>query len=487
MTEKTVLKFTDLGLSSELLKAVEKKGFTEPSLVQAGIIPLLLNGEKDIIGQSQTGTGKTASFALPLLQKLDNFEKKTQAIILAPTRELAIQVAKEIESFSVDIENSPTVAVVYGGNHMREEIKVLNNFPNIVVGTPGRMQHHIRNGNLKLDDVKYFVLDEADEMLNFGFRDEIVDILNMTPSQRRVLLFSATMPQAIMNIVKNYMKEYDMVKVKAEETTNKNISQEYYVLRDTDKFEALRQIIESNEKFYAIVFCRTKLQTDIVARNLINKRLNAEALHGDIDQEKREKILGRFRKGETTILVATDVAARGIDVIDLNFVINYNLPENHEIYTHRVGRTGRAGKMGHAITFVNGSEVNSLKFFEKKLGVEIEKGILLAPEAIVEKKKQHLISRITNIINNKDETGLEDLANLLLKEGTPEEVINALLYDFYKFSLNSEQYGVIVEDRVGFSNNSRGNFRGRGGYRGKNNNSRRSSGKRYFSSGNSRR
>ena len=486
MTEKTVLEFTDLGLSSELLKAVEKKGFTEPSLVQAGIIPLLLNGEKDIIGQSQTGTGKTASFALPLLQKLDNFEKKTQAIILAPTRELAIQVAKEIESFSVDIENSPTVAVVYGGNHMREEIKVLNNFPNIVVGTPGRMQHHIRNGNLKLDDVKYFVLDEADEMLNFGFRDEIVDILNMTPSQRRVLLFSATMPQAIMNIVKNYMKEYDMVKVKAEETTNKNISQEYYVLRDTDKFEALRQIIESNEKFYAIVFCRTKLQTDIVARNLINKRLNAEALHGDIDQEKREKILGRFRKGETTILVATDVAARGIDVIDLNFVINYNLPENHEIYTHRVGRTGRAGKMGHAITFVNGSEVNSLKFFEKKLGVEIEKGILPAPEEIVEKKKQHLISRITNIIKNKDKTGLEDLANLLLKEGTPEEVISALLNDFYKFSLNSEQYEVIIEDRVRFSNN-RGNSRGRGSYRGKYNNSRRGSGKRYFSSGSSRR
>jgi len=449
------IKFSDLGLSPEILKAIEKKGFTKPSPIQAGVIPLLLNGDKDIIGQAQTGTGKTAAFALPLLERLDLKDNKTQAIILAPTRELAIQVAKEIQSFAV--KQSPTVTVVYGGNSMHNEITALRKNPTIVVGTPGRMQHHIRNKKLRMTDIKYFVLDEADEMLNFGFREEIEEMLKLTPPQRKVLLFSATMPKSIMDIVNNYMGDHDIVKVAAKEMTNENITQKYYCINDRDKFEALCRIMEDAEHFYAIIFCRTKSNTSVVASQLQAKHLRAEAIHGDIDQRDRERILTRFKSGKINILVATDVAARGIDVEALNFVINYTLPENYEIYTHRIGRTGRAGNKGTAITFVNGSEIGRLKYFEKNLKVQMQKGQLPEPKTIIEKKKAYLIERLEHIMNNENTAYLKGLAKELLEEGDAEDILAALLKDSYDKDFDLNSYRIIREEkpRGGSSYNGR--------------------------------
>ncbi len=480
MTDKKDVVFADLGLSQESLKAVEEKGFKKPSEIQAGIIPLLLKGKKDIIGQSQTGTGKTAAFGLPLLELLDSKIKKTQAIILVPTRELAIQAEKEIISFSNE-KNSPTTMVVYGGSSMKKEIEALANNPNIVVGTPGRMQHHIRTKKLKLDDVRYFVLDEADEMLNFGFRQEIEDILSMTPSDRRVLLFSATMPKSILNIVSNYMRDYDMVKVKATEMTNSNISQKYYCVKDADKFEALCRIIENEGHFYSIVFCRTKSHTDLVAKKLTDRGINAEAIHGDIDQGKRENILKRFRERETEILVATDVAARGIDIEDLDFVVNYHLPESYEPYTHRIGRTARAGKTGTAISLINGSEAGTLHFFEKKLQVKIKKENLPTGEDVIEKKKQKLLRKIEHIIDNENTNYLNTLVKQLLEESEPAVVVAALIQNFCKGKLKEDSYEVIFEDQERRSAPKRrgGNRRwGRGGNRGGNRNRKFSSSKR---------
>ena len=448
MTPKT---FADLGLSPQILQAIKQKGFKKPSPIQAGVIPLLLKGNKDIIGQAQTGTGKTAAFALPLLERLDASLHQTQAIVLAPTRELAIQVAKEIQSFSVP--HSPSVTVVYGGNPMRAEVSALRKNPTIVVGTPGRMQHHIRNRNLNLDHIRYFVLDEADEMLNFGFREEIEEMLRLTPPQRRVLLFSATMPRSIMDIVHHYMKQYDLVKMERREM-NQNITQKYYCVHPKDKFEALCRIMEAEESFYAIVFCRTKSDTDFVANQLAAKHLRAEAIHGDIDQTQREKILGRFRERRTNILVATDVAARGIDINELNFVVNYSIPESYEAYTHRIGRTGRAGNKGVAITLISRRELSRLRFFERNLNVQLQKGKLPTPNELVVKKQQHLIERLEHIVNNENIDHLTVLAKKLLEEGNPTQVVASLLKDAYHNDLDARSYHMIADDSPRYESQS---------------------------------
>lgn len=463
--------FHDLGLSSPVLSALEQKGFKTPSPIQIGVIPLLLKGEKDIVGQAQTGTGKTAAFALPLLERLDSSRRENQALILAPTRELAIQVAKEINSFSVP--SSPQTAVVYGGNSLKNESMELRRKPHIIVGTPGRMQHHIRNRNITMDTIRYFVLDEADEMLNFGFREEIEEMLALTPPQRKVLLFSATMPSGILRIAKEHMKEYDVIKVEAKEMTNENITQKYYCLKHEDKFEALCRVMEMEEHFYAIVFCRTKSDTDLVASQLSAKHLRAEALHGDIEQNHREKILGRFKGGKTNILVATDVAARGIDIAALNFVVNYSLPENYEIYTHRIGRTGRAGNKGTAVTFITRAEAHRLRFFEKNLKTTIEKGVLPKAEEIIEKKKSRLLEEVEHIILNENCDSLKSLADLLLEEGEASSVVMALLKQIYGDSFNPNGYRTIA-DASPKHGDRQGGFRrdrnGGGGNRGRHRN-----------------
>jgi ATP-dependent RNA helicase DeaD len=331
------VKFSDLGLSDKMLKAIEAKGYEYPSPVQAGVIPLLLNGDKDIIGQAQTGTGKTASFGIPLLERLDKNAKGVQAMILAPTRELAIQVAEEIQSFAIDGVN---IQLLYGGQNVRDELQGLKRGPQIVVGTPGRVKDHlIKRRTLNLDNINYFILDEADEMLNIGFKEEIEEILEHTPQEKKVLLFSATMPRSIQDIVHKYIKDHDTVTIQREEKTNKNITQVCYKVKEGDKFEALCRVIEVEFDFYGIIFCRTKADVDDVASRLMNRGYKVEGIHGDIDQSMREKTLARFKNKSISILVATDVAARGIDVNNLTHVVNYSLPDSAETYTHRIGRT----------------------------------------------------------------------------------------------------------------------------------------------------
>jgi ATP-dependent RNA helicase DeaD len=300
--------FADLGLSDKLLEAIAKKGYEYPSEIQAGVIPLLLNGDKDIIGQAQTGTGKTASFGLPLLSRLDINKSGVQAMILAPTRELAIQVANEIKSFA---DRGVKITLLYGGQNISEERRALRNGPHIVVGTPGRVKDHlITKRTLDLSTIDYFILDEADEMLNIGFREEIEEILQHTPDNKKTLLFSATMPREILMLAKKYMHSYDEVKIASKTTISDRITQIYYEVAPRNKFEALSRVVDMTEDFYGIIFCKTKMDVDEVASKLIGRGIQAEGIHGDIEQKNREKVLARFKAKKCTILVATDVAAR---------------------------------------------------------------------------------------------------------------------------------------------------------------------------------
>ena len=338
---------------------------------------------------------------------------------------------------------------------MRTEIQGIKGRPTIIVGTPGRIQHHIRTNVLKLGTVQYFILDEADEMLNFGFRKEIESILGLTPKQRRILLFSATMPKSILEIAKKHMKEYDIVKVASKEMTNENITQKYFTVEKRERVDSLMRIMAAEENFYAIVFCRTRHETKKVAKALDQKGLSVGAIHGDVDQKRRQRILGSFKEGSLKILVATDVAARGIDVSDLNFVVNFTIPETYETYTHRIGRTGRAGNKGTAITFVAPDEVGKLRFFEKNLKVTMERGTLPNSEIILEKRQTSIIERIEHIIDNEDLSEVQDIAKMLLDEGEAHNVVAALLKDAYRgqFETSSIKENLSPESTKGTYNN----------------------------------
>lgn len=438
------IKFSDLGLSDKMLKAIEAKGYEYPSPVQAGVIPLLLNGDKDIIGQAQTGTGKTASFGIPLLERLDKNKKGVQAIVLAPTRELAIQVAEEIQSFSIDGVN---IQLLYGGQNVRDELQGLKRGPQIVVGTPGRVKDHLmKRKTLNLDTIDYFILDEADEMLNIGFKEEIEEILEHTPEEKKVLLFSATMPKAIQEIVHKYIGDHDKVTIKREEKTNKNITQVCYKVKEGDKFEALCRVIEVEFDFYGIIFCRTKADVDDVASRLMNRGYKVEGIHGDIDQSMREKTLARFKNKSISILVATDVAARGIDVNNLTHVVNYSLPDSAETYTHRIGRTWRAGNKGEAISFVSRRDSRMLIFIERLIKQKIEVAKLPEVAQVIEFKKKRLVSNTQEFIEAKEGEKYFELAKELLTLGEAHEVLAALIKEGYGNEFSETHYNMIKED-----------------------------------------
>ncbi|MCP4522834.1 MAG: DEAD/DEAH box helicase [Candidatus Gracilibacteria bacterium] len=437
------VKFSDLGLSEKMLNAITKKGYEYPSPVQAGVIPLLLNGDKDIIGQAQTGTGKTASFGIPLLERLDRNAKGVQALILAPTRELAIQVAEEIKSFSVDGVN---IQLLYGGQNVRDELSGLRRGPQIVVGTPGRVKDHlIKRKTLKLENMNYFILDEADEMLNIGFKEEIEEIMEHTPAEKKVLLFSATMPRSIQDIVHKYIGDHDTVTIKREEKTNKNITQVCYKVNEGDKFEALCRVIEVEFDFYGIIFCRTKAGVDEVASQLMNRGYKVEGIHGDIDQSMREKTLARFKNKSISILVATDVAARGIDVNNLTHVVNYALPDNAETYTHRIGRTGRAGNKGEAISFVSRRDSRMLVYIERLIKQKLEIGKLPDVTQVIEFKKKRLVSNTQEFITAQEGAKYFDLAKELLTLGEAHEVLAALIKEGYGNEFSETHYNMIRE------------------------------------------
>jgi ATP-dependent RNA helicase DeaD len=433
--------FADLGLSEKMLAAITKKGYEYPSPVQAGVIPLLLNGDKDIIGQAQTGTGKTAAFGIPLLERLDKNDKNTQALILAPTRELAIQVAEEIKSFAVD---SVSIQLLYGGQNVRDELSGLRRGAQIVVGTPGRVKDHlIKRRTLKLDKMNYFILDEADEMLNIGFKEEIEEIMEHTPEQKKVLLFSATMPRSILDIVNKYISDHDKVTIQREEKTNKNIKQICYKVNENDKFEALCRVIEVEFDFYGIIFCRTKAGVDEVASQLMNRGYKVEGIHGDIDQSMREKTLARFKNKSISILVATDVAARGIDVNCLTHVVNYALPDNAETYTHRIGRTGRAGNKGEAISFVSRRDSRMLSFIERLIKQKLEVGKLPDVGQVIEFKKKRLVTNTQEFIAAQEGAKYFDLAKQLLELGEAHEVLAALIKEGYGNEFSETHYNMI--------------------------------------------
>jgi len=433
--------FKKLGLSDKTLAALEKKGFEVPSPIQALTIPVLLNGDKDVIGQAQTGTGKTAAFSLPILEKMDESKKGVKAIILAPTRELAIQVAEEINSLKG--ERRLKVLPVYGGQAMDQQIRTLRRGVDIVVGTPGRVQDHIRRKTLILDELDFFILDEADEMLNMGFVEDIETILAATNKDKKMLFFSATMPNEILRVAKRYMGEFEVLRVKASELTTKNTEQIYFEVRDGDKFEALCRVVDVEVGFYGIVFCRTKNDVDGVVSKMIERGYEAEGIHGDISQSQRERTLRKFKSKSVTILVATDVAARGIDVNDLTHVINYSIPQEAEAYVHRIGRTGRAGKKGVAITFVTPREMGKLSRIKRVAKAEIVRNDIPEIEEVLKAKKESLYACIGEIIEEKDFSVYSDMAAELVLDNNPIEVIAALMRHVYDEEFDESTYRKI--------------------------------------------
>jgi len=455
--------FKNLGLSENTIQALIKKGFTEPTTIQAKVIPLLLQGEKDVVGQSQTGTGKTAAFALPILETIKERSKTVQAIILTPTRELALQVAQEINSLKGDKDIH--ILAVYGGSPIGPQRHRLEDGVDIVVGTPGRIMDLQKRKSLKLGHVKYAVLDEADEMLNMGFVEDIKSILKHTPEEKSMLLFSATMPKPILKIAKNYMRDYDFIAAEKTKLTLDSIEQIYYDINARDRNEGLKRVIDYYTDFYGIVFCNTKSNVDSLAAQLIKRNYNAAALHGDITQDQRERILQKFKDKTITILVATDVAARGIDVNDLTHVVNYSLPQSPESYVHRIGRTGRAGKKGISITFVIPSEKRKLSFVEKVNKCKLIKQKLPSVKDIIDNKENKIKEIIKNVIkkNKGKKTKYNSMAEELLGKDTAEEVVAAVLKYSFKNELNANSYKDIADAKVSraIESSDRGRF-GRG-------------------------
>lgn len=357
------LKFEELNVDEKILKAIGDMGFEEASPIQAKAIPVVLEG-KDIVGQAQTGTGKTAAYGIPMLQSIDPKLKCVQAVVLCPTRELAIQVADEIRKLAKYM-SSIKVLPVYGGQEIVRQIKSLKTGVQIVVGTPGRVMDHMRRKTVKFDKVKMVILDEADEMLDMGFREDMETILTQMPEERQTVMFSATMPKAIMDIARTFQNDAEVIKVVRKELTVENIEQYYFEVRSKNKDEILSRLIDIYNPKLSVVFCNTKKQVDDLISELKGRGYFADGIHGDMKQAQRDRVMNDFRKGKTEILIATDVAARGIDVDDVDIVFNYDLPQDEEYYVHRIGRTGRAGRAGRAFSFVTGKEIYKLKDIER--------------------------------------------------------------------------------------------------------------------------
>lgn len=451
--------FRELGLSESTLDAIGKKGYEIPSPIQALCIPKLLGGDNDVIGQAQTGTGKTAAFSLPIIDRISR-GKNVQAIILAPTRELVIQVADEIVSLKGD--KDLRILPIYGGTNIQHQMKKLKDGIDIVVGTPGRVQDLLDRKKLRIDKIKYFILDEADEMLNMGFLEDIEKILEFTNDDKKMLFFSATMPKEIMEVAKSYMKNYEVLAVKSREVTTDLTEQIYFEVRKNDKFEALSRVIDIEKDFYGIIFCQTKVDVNEVTWKLIERGYDADCIHGEISQNQREKVLSKFKMGQINILVATDVAARGIDVNNLTHVINYSLPQDPESYIHRIGRTGRAGNQGTAITFVTPSEYRKLSFIQKVARTEIKKEKLPKITDILKHKEEAFIESVNQNLEVENYESYVELAKRLLSDReNVEEMLAALLKHALGDELEIETYNEIVEGRNESKNKERSRDRDR--------------------------
>ena len=428
--------FKSLGLNAELLKAVEKLGFETPTDVQDKVIPILLEQDTDLVALAQTGTGKTAAFGFPMLQRIDSTNRRTQGLILSPTRELCIQITNDMVEYGKAIKGVNVVAI-YGGANIQEQANKIKRGAQIVVATPGRLKDMIKRRLVDISAIKYCVLDEADEMLNMGFYEDIKDILTHTPNDKNSWLFSATMPPEVNRIAKKFMNNPQEITVGTKNSSAKNIEHQYFIVPGRERYAALRAVVSMNTDIFGVVFCRTKIETQKVADKLIQDGYKAAAIHGDLSQNQRDIVMQSFRKKRIQLLVATDVAARGIDVDDITHVINYQLPDETEVYTHRSGRTGRAGKKGTSIIFVTKSDRRKIKSIENKLQTKLSEIQMPSAEEVFTSKINHWVEQVkTTPIKSDLHNHLPKVINAF-EELTKETLIELILSkEFKSFDLH---------------------------------------------------
>ena len=460
------VKFEELQLDDRILRAVTDMGFEEASPIQAKAIPVELEGS-DIIGQAQTGTGKTAAFGIPLLQKIDPKKKKLQAIALCPTRELAIQVADEIRNLAKYMHGIK-ILPIYGGQDIVRQIRGLKDGTQIIIGTPGRVMDHMRRKTVKFDQVHTVVLDEADEMLNMGFLEDMETILSQLPEERQTVMFSATMPAAIQKIAENFQKDPQIVKVVKKELTVPKVTQYYYEVKPKTKVEVMCRLLDMYAPKLSVAFCNTKRQVDELVTELQGRGYFAEGLHGDLKQVQRDRVMNSFRNGRTEILVATDVAARGIDVDDVEAVFNYDIPQDDEYYVHRIGRTGRAGREGIAFNFVVGREVYKLRDIQRYCKTKIIPQAIPSLDDITEIKAEKILDQAKEVLADMDLNRISHIIEkkLLEEDYTSLELAAALL----RMNMGEENEDIIFDNRPARSlddldsrrdRSDRGNGRGR--------------------------
>jgi len=447
-----VLSFKDLELSEATLKSIEEMGYKVPSPIQAQAIPIVLAGQ-DVVGQAQTGTGKTAAFMLPILEKIDAKNKNVQALVLCPTRELAVQVHDEAKKFAKN-NRDINILAIYGGQSYDPQIRALKKGVQIVVGTPGRVMDHMKRGTLKIDQIKFMVLDEADEMLNMGFKEDIESILVDTPDERQTVLFSATMPSEILKIARKHQKDPEIIKVATKELSNRQIDQYYIEVRYRDRVQAMIRCIDAMGITSSIVFTNTKREVDELVSKLQSEGYVAEGLHGDLKQVQRDRVMHAFRRKKVNILVATDIAARGIDVNNIDAVFNYDIPLNEENYVHRIGRTGRAGESGLSITFVFGKDMFKLRRIEAYTKSKMEKMPLPNADDIKKKRIEKFMGELTSNLEGKDFTKeYEILGNLVDEEYSLVDIAASLLN--MQIGNIDKKYAPIEEVKAGDRGNPR--------------------------------
>ena len=450
--------FKSLGLNAQLLKAVENLGFESPTEVQHKVIPILLENNTDLVALAQTGTGKTAAFGFPILQKIDTENRNTQGLIISPTRELCLQITNDMTTYGQGLKNLNIVAI-YGGASITEQAKKIKRGAQIIVATPGRLKDMIKRKMVNIRSIEYCVLDEADEMLNMGFYEDIKDILKNTPNDKDSWLFSATMPPEVNVIAKKFMHDPKEITVGTKNSSAKNISHQYYIVGARERYSALRAVISLNTDIFGCVFCRTKIETQKVADKLIKDGYKAAAIHGDLSQNQRDAVMQSFRKKKIQLLIATDVAARGIDVDDITHVINYQLPDEIEIYTHRSGRTGRAGKQGTSVIFITKSDQRKIRMIENKLQIKLAKQEMPSNETIFSNKVTHWINQIKNTPAKSDLNNYLSDAIESLKDIDKETLIELILsHEFKNFDFNpklNDSRERNVEQRVNFDRSDR--------------------------------
>lgn len=468
------MSFKDLGLEPELCQAVADLGFETPTEVQKQAIPTILASQRDLIALAQTGTGKTGAFGLPVVQQVDTNSDKVQVLILSPTRELAIQIARDLKSFAKHIKGLKTLAV-YGGANISTQIRGLKNGAQVVIGTPGRMLDLIRRRKLDVTNVRSLVLDEADEMLNMGFQDDLDAILKDTPREKQTLLFSATMPNQIAKMSKKYMNNPDEIEVGERNSAAQNVDHHYYMVKARDRYEALKRIVDVHPDVYGIIFCRTRRETSDVAGKLSSEGYDVDWLNGDLSQNQRDEVMDRFRKKELQLLVATDVAARGLDVDSLTHVINYNLPDDLEVYIHRSGRTGRAGNSGISISIIHTREMNRIRALEKIAGKEFSRQEVPSGKEICGIRMMSMVEnlRATEVNEKQIEKYLPEVYEKLSDLGWQELIQHFVAMQFNELLDHYEQAGDInaTSSKKG-RNKGKSSKKNKSRSRGKNRNSR---------------